>query len=577
MSIRVSVSLMACLLSLSVAGPAGAQFVPTVTPAFDPPARSAFSSRAPSLFAASQIVDRPTSDLRPRFHWGVFGSFVPNWTIPGSMGNWFFETPNSPKMSGQDVRVGLVRGRQLGFELGVSFVRKTISSLNIAYRDPTNSGQMPTLTYTAPTKARMTGADAHIILPLARLGERVQLGILAGGGMAWLPHTPIELRIEGPPFYADANSTVALSSPPATGGYVREYQFYPEAFPLVPGTRYGIAQRTLYDVSPTDNYWMLLRGQLAADFLVASSLKLRVAGGFNYPGVQAIGIDGIYLFRTGRVATTPAQPTPGAAPAPGAQIADQPQIIAPRRSYWGVLGGITPKWWTPESWGPIFEPDDPENVEGQEFRVGITRGRPLGYEFGVSFVMKTLSDFTFVRQGFQFANSASGAGIPSAFFDIVQSSVITLTRIDPVRAPGVDFHSFVPIGKIGSRILLGGLLGAGIARVPDTAIRKRIQGPSYFASPTSLQPLATPPANGGFVVDEDGNAIPVPPGQTAAELFVSATEISPLGSLLILARGQIAADVLMARPFKLRFSAGFNYPGAQVFGIEAVYLFGTGR
>jgi hypothetical protein len=66
-----------------------------MTPAFDPPARPAFSSRAPSLFEASQIADRPTSDLRPRFHWGVFASFVPNWSIPGSMGNWFFEDPNS--------------------------------------------------------------------------------------------------------------------------------------------------------------------------------------------------------------------------------------------------------------------------------------------------------------------------------------------------------------------------------------------------------------------------------------------------------------------------------------------------
>jgi hypothetical protein len=508
----------------------------------------------------------------------VFASFVPNWSIPGGMGNWFFENPNSPKMSGRDFRVGVVRGRQLGFEMGASFVRKTVSSLDITYLDPTNSGFYPTTIYTAPIDVHMTGADAHLIFPLARIGERIQIGVLAGGGMAWLPNTPIQERIEGPPFFADASSLSSpLQSPPATGGFVRDLQSQP--VPLVPGTRYALANAVLYDISPTDHFWMLLRGQLAADFLVASSLKLRVAGGFNYPGMQAIGVDAVYLFRTGRVSTGPGQaPTaPGAAPAAGGQIADQPQVLAPRRSYWGVLGGFTPKWWTPESWGPIFEPDDPENVEGQEFRVGITRGRPLGYEFGVSFVMKTLSDFTFVREGFQFANTASGAGIPSALFDIVQSSVITLTRISPVRAPGVDFHSFVPIGRIGSRIQLGGLLGAGIARVPDTAIRKRIQGPSYFASPTSFQPLATPPANGGFVVDEDGNAIPVPPGQTAAELLVSATEISPLESILILARGQIAADVLMARSFKLRFSGGFNYPGAQVFGIEAVYLFGTGR
>ena len=577
MSIRVSVSLMACLLSLGIAGTAGAQLVPSVTPAFDPPARPTFSSRAPSLLAASQIADRPTSDLRPRFHWGILVSVAPNWSIPGSMGNWFWEEKVSPKMSGRDIRVGVVRARQLGFEMGASFVRKTISSLDLRYGDLTNSGLAGTTSYTAPNALEMMGADAHLIFPLARIGERVQLGILAGGGMAWLPSTPIQGRIEGPPFFADASSISSpLQSPPATGGFVRDR--YSQAVPLVPGTRYAIADAFLWDLSPTGNFWMLLRGQLAADFLVAPPLKIRVAGGINYPGVQAIGIDAVYLFRTGRVGTVPGQaPAPGAAPAAGGQIADQPQVLALRRSYWGVLGGVTPKWWTPESWGPIFEPDDPENVEGQEFRVGITRGRPLGYEFGVSFVMKTLSDFTFVRHGFQFANSSSGAGIPSAFFDIVQIPIITLTRIDTVRAPGVDFHSFVPIGRIGSRIQLGGLLGAGIARVPDTAIRKRIQGPSYFASPTSVQPLATPPANGGFVVDEDGNAIPVPAGQTAAELLVSATEISPLESILILARGQIAADVLLARPFKLRFSAGFNYPGAQVFGIEAVYLFGTGR
>src|SRR5688572_17601486 len=291
---------LAFVLWLGLAAAASAQLVPTVLPAFDPSTRSTFSARSNSLFEASQIVDRPTADLRPRFHWGIFGSVVPNWTIPGSMGNWFFEDPNSPKMSGRDFRVGVVRGRQLGFEMGASFVRKTVSSLDLAYRDPTNSGFYATTIYTAPTDLNMTGADAHLIFPLARIGERVQLGILAGGGMAWLPDTPIQARTEGPPFFADANLTVALSSPPPTGGYVRCY-CAGYAVPLVPGTRYGIHDSVLYDISPTENYWMLLRGQLAADFLVASSLKLRVAGGFNYPGMQAIGIDGIYLFRTGRV------------------------------------------------------------------------------------------------------------------------------------------------------------------------------------------------------------------------------------------------------------------------------------
>ena len=50
----------------------------------------------------------------------------------------------------------------------------------------------------------------------------VQLGILGAGGIAWIPDSPIQKQIDGPPFYADANSTVALSSPPAAGGFVRE-------------------------------------------------------------------------------------------------------------------------------------------------------------------------------------------------------------------------------------------------------------------------------------------------------------------------------------------------------------------
>src|SRR5690349_7977535 len=120
MYLRVWAAVIVCVWSLGLAGRVEAQFIPSLTPTFDTPAKTTLSSRAPSLFAANQIADRPTSDLRPRYHWGVFASFVPNWSIPGSMGNWFFEDPSSPRMSGKDFRVGVVRGRQLGFEMGAS-------------------------------------------------------------------------------------------------------------------------------------------------------------------------------------------------------------------------------------------------------------------------------------------------------------------------------------------------------------------------------------------------------------------------------------------------------------------------
>ena len=66
-------------------------------------------------------------------------------------------------------------------------------------------------------------------------------------------------------------------------------------------------------------------------------------------------------------------------------------------------------------------------------------------------------------------------------------------------------------------------------------------------------------------------------GKPVSTVTATASKISPLGRFMFLARAQIAADVLLAAPFKLRFSGGFNYPGAQLYGVEMVYMFGTGR
>jgi hypothetical protein len=132
---RLSASAIVCVFALGFAASADAQLIPSVTPVFDRPTPSTSNSRSASLFEASQIVDRPTSDLRPRFYWGVYGSVVPSWSVPGSMGTWsFFEgvsSANPPKMNGRDLRIGLVRARQVGFELGVSFVRKTVTSFTV--------------------------------------------------------------------------------------------------------------------------------------------------------------------------------------------------------------------------------------------------------------------------------------------------------------------------------------------------------------------------------------------------------------------------------------------------------------
>jgi hypothetical protein len=344
--------------------------------------------------------------------------------------------------------------------------------------------------------------------------------------------------------------------------------------PIVPGTTYGITTGSSYEISATDYTWPLIRAQLAVDFLVARPLKLRVAAGFNYPGVQAIGIEGVYLFRTGaRSSPSKMTPDPQASVAPVGQVADRPQVLAPRQSFWGVLGGVTPRWWTPHRWGEFFQDlvsDSPVAMGGRDFRIGITHGRPLGYEFGFSYVEKSLTRFTFMREGVPLSLS-------TPTIQVSEGADITLTQIDTVRMVGADFHAFIPIDRIGSRVQLGALLAIGLSHVPDTPIRKHIEGPPFASNPSNFVGLPTPPADGGFVIDDDGQAWPLLPGQTGLDLPATAPEISPLNTNFLLARAQVAADVLVARPFKLRFSAGFNYPGMQLFGIEAIYLFGTGR
>jgi hypothetical protein len=52
--------------------------------------------------------------------------------------------------------------------------------------------------------------------------------------------------------------------------------------------------------------------------------------------------------------------------------------------------------------------------------------------------------------------------------------------------PGADFHAFVPIDRIGSRVQLGALLGIGLAHVPSTPISKHIEGPPFVSSPSGF-------------------------------------------------------------------------------------------
>jgi hypothetical protein len=82
----------------------------------------------------------------------------------------------------------------------------------------------------------------------------------------------------------------------------------------LPGTTYGITTGSSYEFSHTDYTWPLIRAAAGRRLPRGSAAQAPRRGGFNYPGMQMIGVEGVYLFRTGarsspsKLAGTPESP-----------------------------------------------------------------------------------------------------------------------------------------------------------------------------------------------------------------------------------------------------------------------------
>lgn len=300
MSFRVLNTPSLALLLLVTSSAARAQSLP---PGFL--VRPAPSATAPPIAATigGQIIDRPPAQPRPRSHWGVLVGIAPSWTTPTEWGRLFFEGIDSSRpmrFEGRDLRLGVVRARPLGFEWGLSYVRKSVSKDFEVPREAFSFGGTsftPSETYTGIENIEISGVDSHVVIPAGHIGRRVQIGALLGGGIGSVPETAVNKLVEGPPFYATCQSSaVQLPNPPASGGCLQD--LFGTFIPLAPGARSATTLAPFSDVSIMDPMWLFWRMQLAVDVMVAEPLKVRFAGGFNFPSAQYFGVDLVYLFNT---------------------------------------------------------------------------------------------------------------------------------------------------------------------------------------------------------------------------------------------------------------------------------------
>jgi len=177
--------------------------------------------------------------------WGLSASLTPRWESPTGIAPIF--RAEAVSVEGSDLQVGIVRGRSLGGDWGVSFIRKQVTAGGIIERDGNRD--------VVDEGVEMTGATLDYFGVFTTIGNRVQIGVVSAFGAASITGT------------ARRNNTETV-------------EFREALTPL------GYS----WKVSP------VARVELAVAVIATRQLKLRVSSGFSYPGVSRITVGGVFLF-----------------------------------------------------------------------------------------------------------------------------------------------------------------------------------------------------------------------------------------------------------------------------------------
>lgn len=237
--------------------------------------------------------------------WGIDSSFAP-WQTTKSvekLTNVVFDQDRQTVSQGSDLSIGIVRGRVLSGDWGVSFVRKRIDAdrdaVTIAASGCTGSQSSPSAplvyqcsqqTFTSSAdRLELTGVELHKFAPMITVKSRVQLGVNLAVGIA-VGRGTVRTQKANATFTCTFTGTAA-----APGG----------ADPCAGGTRSGdvitAADPTLhpfsYIVKYDRNLVPLAKLEMAGSLIAAPRLKVRVSGGLNYPAVTTLGVTAVVFLK----------------------------------------------------------------------------------------------------------------------------------------------------------------------------------------------------------------------------------------------------------------------------------------
>ena len=129
----------------------------------------------------------PAAAQEDKSHWGVSASFVPRWRVPAEARILF--DADKVSVDGSEFRIGLVRGRTLSGDWGVSFVRKTLKDGSRVERGLGRScfgdfGCVEDGTVYLARQVSLIGVEIHKFIPFGTIKRRVQIGMNVAGGVA---------------------------------------------------------------------------------------------------------------------------------------------------------------------------------------------------------------------------------------------------------------------------------------------------------------------------------------------------------------------------------------------------------
>ena len=206
-------------------------------------------------------------------HWGASFSFTPNWKLMSQLQELIQDEGSTVDFQGSEFTVGIVRGSRRGGDWGVSFVSKPFkngSSVIETDEFCIDNGCLPTVQTSVLQNVKLTGVEVHWFIRIVNIANRAQIGVNIAGGIAKVDGTVVQTRDDFHVTGFNQQTRRAIVTPTHE---VENLDAKEELFPKFP----------------------LGKVEIAGTAVITPSLKARVSGGLNFPGMgMRVGL--VYLF-----------------------------------------------------------------------------------------------------------------------------------------------------------------------------------------------------------------------------------------------------------------------------------------